>query len=81
MSAGCFIVFVLIQLKNRNTVVYYCLPPSLNSGVYIFPVSMVLQSRQNMKQNMKKSMHLGPAVSEQNFIPEYIFILSSAQLF
>jgi hypothetical protein len=39
----------------------------------IFTVSMVLQSR----QNMKKSMY----VSEQNFIPEYIFILSSTQIF
>jgi hypothetical protein len=44
----------------------------------IFTVSMVLQSRQNMKK-----INVFRPVSEQNFIPEYIFIfiLSSTQIF
>jgi hypothetical protein len=33
------------------------------------------------QENMKKKKSLYMPVSEQNFIPEYIFILSSAQIF
>jgi hypothetical protein len=60
------------MLYYGNFVLYFY------STLYIiFPPSMVLQSR----QNMKKSMYLGPF--QQNFIPKYtfIFIMSSAQIF